>query len=505
MAAPMLKCVCHVWQSTNEPIVKASDISWQRLCDCVNLWISLDGKEKEIAQAFDFAAREYAGYHRLCYQKFTDKKRIEQGQKRKEKGCLRHAEASNDDPLETPVTKEPRVFLRSSVSVDPNAHRRSKHVLPEECLICQQSKFTLQRPSMKRVAERLVTCETNADKLKKAAESKGDQRILLQISNHDPVCIEVRYHASCYKQYTKCVYMKKQAHARPLVTSFEKFCEDFIQNRVLKGEVFQMNFLTNQFIKYAVEIEGIDITGYRNDQLKARLIKRYPDLKYFQPDPKSSEFVLHSMHEDETVVIQHEDTVTDSDSECEEVEFLDLSLENPSNEEATQLYRASMIIRAIMKSSGGLSTWPPSADDVSMDQCLQSVPPLLFNFLSWSCGITEEFCETAVTIQGEDNKKKVLSIAQDLIALASQGRKLMPKHVALGMAIRHLTGSAKLQQLLNSFGHCVSHSVTLEHDTALANKQSQRESDVPPGFSRDVFTTMVWDNNDFGEETLSGK
>lgn len=107
-------------------------------------------------------------------------------------------------------------------------------------------------------------------------------------------------------------------------------------------------------------------------------------------------------------------------------------------------------------------------------------------------------------IQGNE-KKKIISLAQDIITLASQGRKLMPKHLALGMTLRHLTGSAKLQQLINSFGHCVSHSVTLEHDTALATKQLQRKSDVPLGFRRNVFTTLVWDNNDFGEETLSGK
>ena len=44
----------------------------------------------------------------------------------------------------------------------------------------------------------------------------------------------------------------------------------------------------------------------------------------------------------------------------------------------------------------------------------------------------------------------------------------------------------------------------LEHDTALA-EQLARKSDVPLGFLKKTLTCLAWDNNDFGEETLSGK
>lgn len=74
MAAPMLICVCHIVQSTNDPIIAVSDVSWQRICDCVDIWVNLDGTEKEIATHFDHASRDKAGYHRGCYQRFTDKK-----------------------------------------------------------------------------------------------------------------------------------------------------------------------------------------------------------------------------------------------------------------------------------------------------------------------------------------------------------------------------------------------------------------------------------------------
>lgn len=82
----------------------------------------------------------------------------------------------------------------------------------------------------------------------------------------------------------------------------------------------------------------------------------------------------------------------------------------------------------------------------------------------------------------------------------------MPKQCSLAMAVRHMTGSAQVIGLLNGLGHCSSNSQVLEHDTALAHLQIERgEIYIPENISAAVPATLVWDNNDFGEETLSGK
>lgn len=87
-----------------------------------------------------------------------------------------------------------------------------------------------------------------------------------------------------------------------------------------------------------------------------------------------------------------------------------------------------------------------------------------------------------------------------------RGRWLMPKHTALAMAVRHMTGSAQVIGILNGLGHCSSHSQVLEHDTALAELQLERGGTyIPPSIVPEISVTLVWDNNDFGEETLSGK
>lgn len=54
---------------------------------------------------------------------------------------------------------------------------------------------------------------------------------------------------------------------------------------------------------------------------------------------------------------------------------------------------------------------------------------------------------------------------------------------------------------MDSFGHCVSHSLT--PDTGLAVQQLHRRTDVPSGFYEGKFTTLVWFINDNAEETLT--
>jgi hypothetical protein len=100
---------------------------------------------------------------------------------------------------------------------------------------------------------------------------------------------------------------------------------------------------------------------------------------------------------------------------------------------------------------------------------------------------------------------RVLAIIQDCIFVGSGGRKQTPKSLALTMATRQITGSQALTEILNGFGHCASHSVTLSYETALALLNLKNDVSIPSGIREGVHTTLVWDNIDFGEETRSSK
>ena len=149
--------------------------------------------------------------------------------------------------------------------------------------------------------------------------------------------------------------------------------------------------------------------------------------------------------------------------------------------------------------------WPPLASDLTMENVKKIVPCELFNFLAWICGLSSE--PTLMHNVNIDSKKsaKLLSVRQDLINLASGGRSPSPKSIALAMALRQMTGSASVISLLSGLGHCMFHSYVLSHETALAQLNISNDSTVSPGFANNISTTLAWDNDDFLEETRSGK
>ena len=206
---------------------------------------------------------------------------------------------------------------------------------------------------------------------------------------------------------------------------------------------------------------------------------------------------------------------TDLSSEEDEPDKLDeesqLHMRSYNQDDMRTTYFSSKIVKNAIEDS--LSQfkypWPPTAENLNTDSARKLVPHCLyrlFNWIAWTAGINEELSANEYVKVAENEEKKILSIAQDIIFLKAKGRVVTPKHQVLSMTIRHMTRSSQLIQILNGFGHSASHSSTLEHDTALAQRQlTLGELAVPKGIRDGKFTTLVWDNIDFGEETLSGK
>lgn len=119
-------------------------------------------------------------------------------------------------------------------------------------------------------------------------------------------------------------------------------------------------------------------------------------------------------------------------------------------------------------------------------------------------------------------KNKILSIAQDIIYVASKGKKLTPKHIGLSLALHQKTRSRKLITLFNSAGHCLPYSKVLQIDNTLADL-TLRTLDhstgavVPPHFQPatsigqdesqlpEPILQITADNIDIIADTLDGK
>jgi hypothetical protein len=167
-----------------------------------------------------------------------------------------------------------------------------------------------------------------------------------------------------------------------------------------------------------------------------------------------------------------------------------------SDVDTRTLYHISMQLRHDVEEAADKSEklWPPEAQHMSLDVAMTLEPVLL----AWIVGAPDSYAqETAVEVSPV-MQRKILSVVQDILNLSHRGRLFLPKHYALVMAVRHLTGSSTVIRLLNGLGHSMSHTAVLEHDTALAETQLSKTSYVPDGFCKRTFTTLVWDNNDWG-------
>ena len=124
----------------------------------------------------------------------------------------------------------------------------------------------------------------------------------------------------------------------------------------------------------------------------------------------------------------------------------------------TDLFKAVLFLRSEILCMADTVPVPPRPSDVTEKNI--HVPNSLFNFIAWvllgdvgkSAPVTLERLE----VESKSDNRLVLSLAQDFIHCATRGRKKIPKHLALPLAIKHMTGSTRVVTLLNRLGHGLS-------------------------------------------------
>ena len=96
------------------------------------------------------------------------------------------------------------------------------------------------------------------------------------------------------------------------------------------------------------------------------------------------------------------------------------------------------------------SKWSPRSKDLIKTNM---VPVELFNHIAHITGAVSDDEYTNVTNDrcvdiAEEFVPKVNAICQDIVYVSSKGRKQTPKFLALGLTVRHMTGSTHLLQIL---------------------------------------------------------
>lgn len=131
---------------------------------------------------------------------------------------------------------------------------------------------------------------------------KEDTSILVHIQDKDCVSLEVRYHKSCYRQYTRFLTKStatvtgtsEEQNEPTFDASYKIFCERIIRHRIIVNqEVLTMMQLRRNFLNLVKKHEDLDASNYRQDKLKRRLIHDFPQLVFHSPNSRNiSELVF---------------------------------------------------------------------------------------------------------------------------------------------------------------------------------------------------------------------
>ena len=125
-------------------------------------------------------------------------------------------------------------------------------------------------------------------------------------------------------------------------------------------------------------------------------------------------------------------------------------------------YMSAKIVKSAVENSVSKFSipWPPTAENLNVDIAKSLVSHQLFNWIAWTTGLNDDpQAYTYATVETTE-EKKILSIVQDIMYLHAKGRVSTPKHHALSMTIRHMTGSSQFIQIINGLviaPHTVQH------------------------------------------------
>ena len=115
--------------------------------------------------------------------------------------------------------------------------------------------------------------------------------------------------------------------------------------------------------------------------------------------------------------------------------------------------------------------------------------------MTWLCDKPDE-----IDISDKPRKHtKVLSLAQDIINVASNGRKPMSKCVGLAVALKIRLISKEFVELYNKNGHCVSYDTVLRIETKWADymlAKNEGYSSIPSNIVCNQLTQAVAANSD---------
>lgn len=348
------------------------------------------------------------------------------------------------------------------------------------CIFCDKS-----QKKFKNRHQQLHVCQTdeNIENLKSEAREMGDMDIVFKIDEKLKKNEYIFYHRICKVTHANKLSSERKSDEKTPwheIRNINKLAYDEVfkyvrENIIEKKKCVYLEYLRRLFVSIVSENqehdrENIDVYNFERELLKA-----FPNREI-----KIIEF------ERKKIIKPYNGVLLDSD-----ITKLD---------EEDILFQAALILRSkIRKIKKNIFEDNLSAKDLMNGECV--IPDSITNFY------VNLISGTSRSKRSENTKKLAYSFASDIIYNVTNANIRPSKHITLGIAIKSLTNSKKIINILNRYGHCCSYTVLEELETE-ATFTSSKQTDICPEDvhrSSNLKTGVAFNNFDRFVDTPTGK
>ena len=319
-----------------------------------------------------------------------------------------------------------------NVPLEDTSKTRSQKPLIDLKSCCMFCGFKKRNNETKLV---LLQFEHVIRKIKSVCESIGDNELKRKIGGdfENLPALDARYHSKCYLNYIR---QTKQSERFTIHDeAFDVLC-DYIYPQLDEGRAIDIPNLLSKYQGILQEKNYQHFSSYSTQRLKVRLIKHYGSSISFTGTQNSRQAMYNSN-------IKISDAINAAATYKQLVKDKEI-MDVEDNDEKVLQRAADILVRDIRRVQG-ISVNPLDPADVSLDNVNRIIPGKLKQFINNICMAKNVL----------EKQKKVLSIAQDIVTLQSNGLKKMPKHVGLAISLKSSLRSKEFIRYLNNLGHCI--------------------------------------------------
>lgn len=382
-----------------------------------------------------------------------------------------------------------RVDIISDDRIDSNGNVCD--IYKNKCVFCDQ-----RLKKLKGVACELHKCKSQnlRDHISALLRSFGDQKYR-KIDTVDIDSSYFSYHKQCYNKvsYSACKELKRSASPnlnqaadtnKSILASAYQIAQDFVKkNIVKKQQIYPLSDVYAIFVEAFTELTAHTENDnrekaecYKRDYLLGKLKKDLPNLGSCVHNRKT---YLHTQLTDvKHVMASIKEFPQDNDS----IKSMAYYLRNKILQ-MQEKYNCSDTL---------------TDDEMCAEK--QNIPEELLLFV--------RHLINGPRMAKESKSVKVVSISSSIINCVSHASIKTTTSVSLALALKTMTGSRKILDLMNRLGHSVSYSMAQEIETEIAYKVSSKNSILPAGLitgDPEYFVGAAFDNFDRNTETSTGR